>query len=325
MELHQVLQLIQNRLKDGSRPRNRSDRAKLGLVIEGGGMRGVVSAGMLMELAELGLRPVFDAVFGASAGAINGAYFLASRPRPGIGLYQQLNNSDFINLGRLAKDRPALNLDYLFSLIASGPDALNCRALLESPQEFRAVATSLRRLRPVALGDFQTREELIQSLRASAAVPFMAESPLRLKGDLFIDGSILDAVPFHSAIQDGCTHVLALLSKPAHNLEPPHTAIKQRLTMACLETIRSGLGTAYREFAARRKEEMRRYSRTDPAPQGPPFVYLVDPPPEARWVRRLEKSLPKLVAGACLGRSALRNHLRALLKDPGRSSSLGNP
>jgi len=50
------------------------------LAIEGGGMRGTVTAGMALALHELGLVPAFDAVYGSSAGAISGAWLLSSRP-----------------------------------------------------------------------------------------------------------------------------------------------------------------------------------------------------------------------------------------------------
>jgi hypothetical protein len=50
------VQLAWRRAKAGSRPGQRTDNAKLGLVVEGGGMRGVISAGSLMMLYELGLR-----------------------------------------------------------------------------------------------------------------------------------------------------------------------------------------------------------------------------------------------------------------------------
>lgn len=63
----------------GSRPGHRTDPHKLGLVVQGGGMRGVVSAGALTVLHFLGLRRVFDATYGSSAGAMNLTYFLAVR------------------------------------------------------------------------------------------------------------------------------------------------------------------------------------------------------------------------------------------------------
>ncbi|MBW1714100.1 MAG: patatin-like phospholipase family protein [Deltaproteobacteria bacterium] len=85
--MHPVLEVLGQRTEAGSLPGQRRDNFKLGLAVEGGGMRGVVSAGMLLGLAQLGLRPALDAVYGASAGALNGADPggpQEARPVPGL-------------------------------------------------------------------------------------------------------------------------------------------------------------------------------------------------------------------------------------------------
>ena len=53
---HPALQLLRHRIANGSLPNDRADKFKLGLVVEGGGMRGAVSAGGLLELGNLGFR-----------------------------------------------------------------------------------------------------------------------------------------------------------------------------------------------------------------------------------------------------------------------------
>ena len=78
--MHEVLRVIEERARSGSRPGHRSDGLRIALSIEGGGMRGTVSAGMAYALHELGLVRAFDAVYGSSAGAINAAWLLSSRP-----------------------------------------------------------------------------------------------------------------------------------------------------------------------------------------------------------------------------------------------------
>lgn len=76
---HPVLSLVQERVKTNSTPGNRlpTDDAHLALVIEGGGMRGAVSAGMAAALSTLDLLDTFDSVHGSSAGAIIGAYVVS--------------------------------------------------------------------------------------------------------------------------------------------------------------------------------------------------------------------------------------------------------
>lgn len=66
---HPVLRLLQARLRDGSAPGGRSDGCKLGLVVEGGGMRGIVTGAMCLGLQDMGMLNVFDAVYGACARA----------------------------------------------------------------------------------------------------------------------------------------------------------------------------------------------------------------------------------------------------------------
>ena len=66
--LNPTLSLLKRRHDEASIPGKRKDSFKLGLVVEGGGMRGVISGAMLMGLLTLSLRPCFDAVYGASAG-----------------------------------------------------------------------------------------------------------------------------------------------------------------------------------------------------------------------------------------------------------------
>ena len=77
---HEVLRVIADRVRRGSRPGKRQDGLRVALAIEGGGMRGTVSAGMALAQYETEVAHAFDAVYGASAGAITGAWLLSGTP-----------------------------------------------------------------------------------------------------------------------------------------------------------------------------------------------------------------------------------------------------
>jgi len=74
---HKVLELIKNRVQTNSKPGNRADSSTLALSIEGGGMRGAVTAGMASAIATLGLCDAFDSIYGSSAGSVVGAYMIS--------------------------------------------------------------------------------------------------------------------------------------------------------------------------------------------------------------------------------------------------------
>jgi hypothetical protein len=80
--LHEVLRAIKARVESLSKPGARKDKFKIALAIEGGGMRGSVAAGMAAALEQLGLTDAFDVVYGSSAGALVGAYFVGGGGLP---------------------------------------------------------------------------------------------------------------------------------------------------------------------------------------------------------------------------------------------------
>jgi len=76
---HPVLRAIWERKNSGSKPGARTDGYKIALAIEGGGLRGSVTAGMSAAVMHLGVHDCFDVVLGSSAGSIIGTYLLASQ------------------------------------------------------------------------------------------------------------------------------------------------------------------------------------------------------------------------------------------------------
>lgn len=85
--------------------------------------------------------------------------------------------------------------------------------LLCGPQ---VVASSLDTLDSVLLDGFEDRHDLATCLKASATVPEIAGGPLRHRGQLLVDAAVFQPVPFRAALDDGCTHLLVLCTRPTH-------------------------------------------------------------------------------------------------------------
>src|SRR5581483_5782236 len=82
----------------GNSQEAKASAVKLALVVEGGGMRGIYSGGVMVSMEELGLSGVFDNVYGESAGGPNCCYFLSGQGKLGIRIYlEDLPSRKFVN------------------------------------------------------------------------------------------------------------------------------------------------------------------------------------------------------------------------------------
>lgn len=204
-------------------------------------MRGAVSAGMVAAIKYCGLENAFDVVYGSSAGAIVGAYFVSRQlPVYGAQIYYDIicsipeNGQRFIDLWALrhhpyfrrkrrgSKEfygkgtRPVLLLDRLIDHVMRTERPLNWDQFWKyhSQMPLKPVASSLSAMRSQTLDDFTSLDEFLERLRASARVPGIAGNPVEINGDFYADGLLFEPIPYRSAIRDGCTDILVLRTKP---------------------------------------------------------------------------------------------------------------
>jgi len=216
---HEVLRALAERRRAGSQPLARDDGLRIALVIEGGGMRGVLAAGMALALDELGLVPAFDAVYGASAGAITGAWLL-TRPEGLRGWAEPAYAKTLIRRSALLRGRPVADVRALIEDLYQTTFPMDFAAVLASPVEFHPLATDAASgqstdLRPL-IGD---PADLRLALRASAALPLLAGPPVEFAGRRFYDAGVSESIPYRTALTQAATHLLILRSRPASN--PP--------------------------------------------------------------------------------------------------------
>jgi predicted patatin/cPLA2 family phospholipase len=210
----ELLRLLGDRVRAGSRPGDRTDGLRVVLAIEGGGMRGTVTGGMALALHELGLLPAFDAVYGASAGAISGAWLVSSRPEGLRGWAEPSYAKTLIRLSGLLRGRPVVDVRTLIEVVYQTEWPMDFGSVLASAVEYHPLATDAATgtstdLRPL-IGD---PAELRLALRASASLPFLAGPPIQLRGKRFYDAGVAEPIPFRTPLAQGATHVLVLRSR----------------------------------------------------------------------------------------------------------------
>jgi predicted acylesterase/phospholipase RssA len=212
--VHPVLKLLHTRRKTGSKcvEGSRPDGHRVALAVEGGGMRGCVSAGMVAAINYLGLDESFDVVYGSSAGSIIGSYFITGQ-LPWFGpeiYYDSLTTAGrtFIDsrrllraIGaglldpRLVKDvifrpgngKPVLNLSFLLKTTAIERKPLDWERFVERQKvlPLKVVASGLKSEKPLIMdmekGSFQSLEELTNCMHASCLLPGIAGPVMNIR------------------------------------------------------------------------------------------------------------------------------------------------
>jgi len=291
-----VRDAIRQRILGRSEPGQRADPWTIALCIEGGGMRGVVSAGMVAAIEQLGVLPVFDRVYGASAGAMNGAYLLAGQAAFGTTIYyENINNRSFIDLTRPLRGRSIVDIDFVTGQVMAHDKPLDCEAVLSHRIPLRILASDAATGQHVVLQP-ATADSLRRALRAGATMPLVAGAPYTIDGRRLWDASMTEPIPTRVATADGCTHLVVLLTRPAGHLRPGSGRFDRWFLVPRLARHSPELARRHVEGAADYRRIVESLLDDDTVlpirPLGP-------------IVSKLEKDTARLVAGAASGMAAV--------------------
>ena len=283
------------------------DGARIALAIEGGAMRGVVSAGMVAALEQLGLTDAFDAVYGSSAGAINGAYFLAGQANLGVTIYSEdINNRHFIDLRRPLTGRSIVDLGFLIEHVARRLKPLATDRVLASASPLTVIATDVEAASMAVLRDFGNADGLFAAMRAGATMPIVAGPPVTYAGRTYLDASLTQPIPVPAAEADGFTHILVLLTRPTDG-GPGASVLDRWYVLPKLRRISPGLAALY----ADRREPYAALLRHIAAGRGPSGrASVLGIRPAAPEVSRLERDATKLKEAAQRGFAAVMEAFR---------------
>ena len=228
-----VLDVLAERRAHGSTPGVRKDDHRVALVIEGGGSRAAYSTGMIGVIHERGLAECFDAVYGSSAGALNGAWLLCGRaPEAMAGWTAPGVMRRVMDSRRVVRGRPVVDLDFLINVLYTHLLPIDFAAVLANPVSLHPLGTDAADGRPVDLAalirDVRTLKD---ALRATSCLPVMAGPPVELDGGRrFLDGGVAEPVPIRTALGDGATHALILRTRRLDDQSEPPGALAGRLT-----------------------------------------------------------------------------------------------
>jgi predicted patatin/cPLA2 family phospholipase len=297
--LHPVTELIRARVLSCSKPLHRADGYRVGLAIEGGGMRGVLSAGMLLGMDYLGCTDAFDVVYGSSAGAINAAWLLARQGAYAATVYyDNASTRRFINFWRLFTGRPVLSLEYLLDQVMIHDKVMDWRTVLDSPIELKIIASSLDDHCSEVLSGFESRDQLWEALRASARMPILAGPPVEIGDRSYVDAMLYESIPYRTALEDGCTHVLVVRTRPPGAHPKPVSPAVRLATLGLIGLLDPQIKSAMVKRTDHYIRDVAELARLEEQGGDGALVHSIYPPAETADFERVEISRDRLLAAA---------------------------
>lgn len=187
--------------------------SSVGLVLEGGGLRGMFTNGILDVFMKNGIR--FDAVVGVSAGVLFGCNYKSNQP--GRALRYNLrykDNIEYMSWKSLIKTGNYVNERFSYHLLPYMLDPFDFNEFKKSPMKFYAVCTDIERGCSVYHEIDDANGIGMRWMQASASMPVFAK-PVEIDGRYYLDGGITDSIPLKFIQEKGFKKNIVILTQPA--------------------------------------------------------------------------------------------------------------
>ncbi len=187
-----------------------NDMTEGALVLEGGSLRGVFSAGVLDVFMEQGIEMSY--VNGVSAGSMCGMSYISKQIGRTIRVdLDYVNDKRFMSFRSMVKKRSIFNFDFLFGELSETLIPFDFEAFEASKQRFEVVATRCKTGKPEYFGKGEC-ENFIEAVKASSSLPIMSRM-IDVGGKKYLDGGCSMPIAYQRAIDEGYEKVIVILTR----------------------------------------------------------------------------------------------------------------
>ena len=186
---------------------------KIGLLLEGGAMRGLYTVGALDVLMKNDIK--VDGIVGVSAGALFGLNYKSKQPgralRYNLSYCKEKNYMgwySFFTTGNI------MNKEFCFDRLINELDPVDYDTFNKSEEEFWAVVTNMETGKPeyIKVDDLKDKNQM-EVLRASGSMPFVSK-PVEINGKKYLDGGTADSIPIYKMMEMGFDKIIVILTRP---------------------------------------------------------------------------------------------------------------
>ena len=184
---------------------------KIGLVLEGGGHRGIYTAGILDVFAEN--KVLVDAVMGVSAGCVHGASFLSGQIGRSLRYTTKYcNNPNYMGFRSLITTGNFFNEDFCYYKLPDTLDPFDNDAFDKNLTQFFAVCTDVKTGKAIYHECETLKGDKIKWLQASASMPLVSKI-IKIDDELLLDGGIADSIPIQKMQEMGFKKNIVILTQ----------------------------------------------------------------------------------------------------------------
>jgi predicted patatin/cPLA2 family phospholipase len=180
------------------------------LVLEGGGMRGLFSAGVLDFFLEHNLS--FDNVYGVSAGACNATSYISKQKGRSKDIYiNYVSNKEYLSFHSLVTTGDIFNANFAYNIVPNKLNKFAYETFKKSKMQMYAVATDIQKGEPVYFKIVDVKADT-DKIRASASLPLVSNN-VKIANHYYLDGGMSDPIPIRKAISDGNDKNVLILTR----------------------------------------------------------------------------------------------------------------
>lgn len=183
-------------------------------VLEGGGMRGAFTAGVIDYLVQNEIY--FEQLYGVSSGANNAANYCSRQRLRNKKLFTELvEDKRYMGIKNLIKNGSYFGMDFLFHKLPRQVLPFDYQAFKNSSSNLKVAVTACEsgEVEYFSPQKFESNEKIDKLFKASSSLPLMA-SPVEIEGKAYLDGGIRDSIPVKKALADGYNKVFVILTRP---------------------------------------------------------------------------------------------------------------
>lgn len=275
---------------------------KTGLVLEGGAMRGMYTAGVLDVMIENNVQS--DIVVGVSAGALFGVNYL-SRQVGRVIRYNKRFNRDLRYMGLIPflQEGNMISTEYAYNRVPRDLDPFDNEAFMDSDVPFYAVVTNIA----TGEAEYIRLSDLFQQmdvLRASGSMPLVSV-PVEIEGKKYLDGGIGDSIPYAWMLRQNVDKMIVVLTQDGSYRKTAMSPLLTRIYSHWQPAVARQLKNRHLTYN-HSLDELRTLEA-----QGKAFVFR---PSQPIHIKTIERSPEKLQSVYDLGRKDAEHMLPALLE-----------